>query len=130
MPYSASSTLNRLENLSRWVVASQTNQVTIGRVGLDAFRFCMVAQKIMEPELHHEATQPFGWRRRDARLYVRKYFALGDGLFLASRCLRGLKRGEPLLENSTSFSSASFSSMSFPAFSGTPSRLGRCRGPK
>src|SRR4029077_8318293 len=52
----------------------------------------------MEPELHHEPTQPFGWRRRDARLDVRKYFAGGDGFFLACPRFHGLERGEPLLK--------------------------------
>jgi hypothetical protein len=56
-------------------------------------------EKLMEPELHHEAAQPFGWRRRNVRLDVREYFALGDGFFLACRRLHGLKRGEPLLKH-------------------------------
>ena len=69
-------------NLARWIMANQTNQVTIGRADFDACSICTVLEKLMEP-LHHESTQAFRWRRSDGRLDVHKYFALGDGLFLA-----------------------------------------------
>ena len=78
----------------------------------------LVAQKMMEPELHHESTQPFGWRRRNAQLDVHKYFALGDGFFLACRCLHGLKRGEPLLKQFYELLICGLLVHSFPTFSG------------
>jgi len=48
----------------------------------------------MEPQLYREPTQPFGWHRRDARLDLRKYVAVGKGF---SR-VHGLERSEPLLK--------------------------------